>query len=150
MSNIINIGGTSGGSGSSVVANPQGAATDTLNKLQVDGTIYGVSGGGSSGYTEAILWSGTETPSTSGTLIQLTDNISNYDVIVIQAYNSNFAGSGSFLVSALTIGGVYISTIYSPDEFGTYWTYTSDTSITIKRLSSSKAFTYSKVVGIKY
>lgn len=47
MSNIINIGGTSGGSGSSVVANPQGAATDTLNKLQVDGTIYGVSGGGS-------------------------------------------------------------------------------------------------------
>ena len=50
MSNIINIGGTSGGSGSSVVANPQGAATDTLNKLQVDGTIYGVSGGGSSGH----------------------------------------------------------------------------------------------------
>ena len=47
MSNIINIGGTSGGGGSSVVANPQGAATDTLNKLQVDGTIYGVSGGGS-------------------------------------------------------------------------------------------------------
>lgn len=50
MSNIINIGGTSGGSGSSVIANPQGAATDTLNKLQVDGTIYGVSGGGSSGH----------------------------------------------------------------------------------------------------
>ena len=150
MSNIINIGGTSGGSGSSVVPNPQGAATDTLVKLGIEGTIYDFAGGGSSSYSEVTLWSGTETPSTSGTLIQLSDNISNYDVIVIEAYNSDFAGIGSFLVSALTIGGLYISTIYAPQEFGTYWEYTSDTSITIKRLSSSKAFTYSKVVGIKY
>lgn len=148
MANLINLGGAGGGS--SVTPNPQGAATDTLVKVGIDGTIYDFAGGGGSGYTEATLWSGTETPTTSGTLIQLSDNISNYDTIVIEAYNSNFSGSGTFLVSALTIGGVYISTIYSPDEFGTYWTYTSDTTITIKRLSSSKAFTYSKVVGIKY
>lgn len=47
MSNIINIGGTSGGSGSSVIANPQGAATDTLVKLGIEGTIYDFAGGGS-------------------------------------------------------------------------------------------------------
>lgn len=36
-----------GGGGTTVVANPAGAATDTLNKLQVASTIYSVSGGGS-------------------------------------------------------------------------------------------------------
>ena len=47
MSNIINIGGTSGGGGSSVVPNPQGTATDTLTKLGIEGTIYDFAGGGS-------------------------------------------------------------------------------------------------------
>lgn len=41
-----------GGGGTTVIANPAGAATDTLNKLQVGATIYDVpSGGGSSGHT---------------------------------------------------------------------------------------------------
>ena len=33
-------------SGSEVEANPQGAATDTLNKIDIDGTIYSIGGGG--------------------------------------------------------------------------------------------------------
>lgn len=44
-------GGGGGGGGTTVIANPAGTATDTLNKLQVGSTIYGVSGGGSSGHT---------------------------------------------------------------------------------------------------
>lgn len=45
-------GGGGGGGGTTVIANPAGAATDTLNKLQVGATIYDVpSGGGSSGHT---------------------------------------------------------------------------------------------------
>lgn len=45
-------GGGGGGGGTTVIANPAGAATDTLNKLQVGSTIYDVpSGGGSSGHT---------------------------------------------------------------------------------------------------
>ena len=36
-----------GGGGTTVIANPQGAATDTLNKLQVGQTIYNVPSGGS-------------------------------------------------------------------------------------------------------
>ena len=44
-------GGGGGGGGTTVIANPAGAATDTLNKLQVGATIYDVpSGGGSSGH----------------------------------------------------------------------------------------------------
>lgn len=40
-----------GGGGTTVVANPAGAATDTLIKLQVGSTIYSVSGGGGGGHT---------------------------------------------------------------------------------------------------
>lgn len=44
--------GGGGGGGTTVIANPPGAATDTLDKLQVGATIYDVpSGGGSSGHT---------------------------------------------------------------------------------------------------
>lgn len=44
--------GGGGGGGTTVIANPAGAATDTLDKLQVGATIYDVpSGGGSSGHT---------------------------------------------------------------------------------------------------
>lgn len=38
-----------GGGGTTVIANPAGTATDTLNKLQVGATIYSVSGGGGGG-----------------------------------------------------------------------------------------------------
>ena len=41
-----------GGGGTTVIANPAGSATDTLNKLQVENTIYSVpSGGGGSGHS---------------------------------------------------------------------------------------------------
>ena len=41
-----NLGG-GGGGGTTVIANPAGAATDTLNKLQVGQTIYAIPSGGS-------------------------------------------------------------------------------------------------------
>lgn len=54
---IMENAGGGGGGGTTVIANPAGAATDTLNKLQVGATIYDVpSGGGSSGHS----WSTTE------------------------------------------------------------------------------------------
>lgn len=49
---IMENAGGGGGGGTTVIANPAGAATDTLNKLQVGSTIYDVpSGGGGSGHT---------------------------------------------------------------------------------------------------
>lgn len=149
MSNIIEIGGGASG-GSNVVANPIEAASDTLTKIGIDGTVYGISGGGSgSGYSETTIWSGSETPSTSGTQINLTDNISNYDEIVF-VMDTDYIGSNSFLVSQLTIGNTYIATIYAPSNYGAYWTYNSDTQITIKSQASASPKTYTKVIGIKY
>ena len=43
---VDEIGSGGGGGGTTVIANPVGQATDTLNKLQVGSTIYSVSGGG--------------------------------------------------------------------------------------------------------
>ena len=45
---------TSGGT--TVIANPEGTATETLTKLQVENTIYGINGGGGS----ANIWEGTQ------------------------------------------------------------------------------------------
>jgi hypothetical protein len=149
MANLINIGGGAGG-GSSVEPNPQGTATDTLVKLGIEGTIYDFAGGGSgSSYSETTLWSGSETPSTSGTQITLSDNISNYDEIVF-VLDTDYVGMGRFLVSELTIGERYISTIYAPTEYGVYWSYDSDTTVTIKRLATAHPIAYIKVIGIKY
>lgn len=150
MANSINIGGGAGGSGSSVIPNPQGAATDTLVKLGIEGTIYDFAGGGSgSSYSETTLWSGSETPSTSGTHITLSDNISNYDEIAF-VMDTDYVGSNSFLVSQLEIGETYIATIYAPSNYGAYWSYDSDTQITIKSQASASLKTYTKVIGIKY
>ena len=46
-----------GGGGIEVIPNPQGTATDTLNTVSIDGTIYNIEGGASYGYTDpsAIL-----------------------------------------------------------------------------------------------
>ena len=152
MANVINIGGgAGGGSGSNVVPNPQGTATDTLTKIGIDGTVYDFAGGGSggSGYSETTLWSGSETPSTDGTQITLSDNISNYDEIVF-VLDTNYVGTGSFPVSQLTIGENYISTIWAPTNYGVYWSYDSDTTVTIKSLATGYPITYIKVIGIKY
>ena len=107
------------------------------------------SGSADRNYSETTLWSGSETPSTSGTQITLSDNISNYDEIVF-VVDTDYVGTGRFLVSELTIGGLYIATIYAPNEYGVYWSYDSDTTVTIKRLASAHPVKYVKVIGIKY
>lgn len=66
---------TSGGT--TVIANPEGTATDTLNKLQVENTIYSVEGGGGN----ANIWTGTQAELeevfddlADGTLVNITDD----------------------------------------------------------------------------
>lgn len=44
----------SGGGGTTVVANPTGTATDTLNTIQIGSTIYDIQGGGGGGSTVTI------------------------------------------------------------------------------------------------
>lgn len=139
------------GGGSSVIPNPQDPATDTLTTIGINGTVYDIAGGGGgSGYTETTLWSGNETPSVSGTDINLSENISDYDAIAIHVGNSSYTGDNVFLVSSLTIGETYISTIYHGENLGAYFTYTSDTQINIKRQATSYPQIYTEVIGIKY
>lgn len=44
--------------GTDVEANPSSAATDTLNKIGIDGTVYGISGGGGSGNVDDVYVNG--------------------------------------------------------------------------------------------
>ncbi len=72
-------------SGSEVVANPTLAGTETnLTGLEVDGTKYAVSGGGGggSGLTDTVLFTGT----TRQTTINLSDSLLNYKYIQGQGY----------------------------------------------------------------
>ena len=127
------------------------AEFDLLTDDEKVGIINVTDEGGSPdrNYSETTLWSGSETPSSSGTQITLSDNISNYDEIVF-VLDTDYGGSNSFLVSQLTVGELYIATIYAPDYYGAWWSYDSDTQITIKSQSNSSPETYTKVVGIKY
>lgn len=103
-------------------------------------------------YKERVLWNGPATPPNSGTVITLTDAISNYDEIVfkIDKYQNTYAGESAFTVSLLTIGDQYISTVYTGSYQGAYWDYLSDTSINIRSTSSTVLQTYVKIIGIKY
>lgn len=67
--------------GSEVEANPSGTATATLTKLGVNGTIYGVQGGGGGGFSITDLC--TVGAQDIGTLT-LNDSILNYDVIIVE------------------------------------------------------------------
>ena len=59
-----------GEGGTTVIANPSGSATDTLNKVQIDETIYSVEGGG----TEVIA-NPTGTPTENINTIEISDVI---------------------------------------------------------------------------
>ena len=68
-------------SGTTVIANPEGEATDTLTKIQIGNDIYEITGGsGGSGFTKTTLYTGTSFPE-ANTSIQLSDPIDSYDYI---------------------------------------------------------------------
>ena len=81
MGNIL-YNGTSyggGGSGSEVIANPQGTPTDTLETIEIEGTIYDIAGSGG-GYLEKTLFEqpyNTAFPST----ITLSESFEDFDAL---------------------------------------------------------------------
>lgn len=74
---------TTSSGGSEVIPNPSGTATDTLTKVEIDGDIYDIPSGGGSSYSETTLFTGTY-QTTSGE-ITLSDDLDNYDQIIIWA-----------------------------------------------------------------
>ena len=121
---------------------------------KITGVKFNGSGGGSgSGYSETSLWTGPETPSTSGTTITLNDNLSDYDMIYVNAHHGSYTNEeGSILiaVSSLTVGGNYIYTIYDYDKLYICFEYSSNTQLLIKTANSNNPTTYTEIVGIKF
>ena len=81
-----------GGGGTTVIPNPQGTPTDTLNTIQIGQTIFDIpgSGGGSgSGFKQDLLWD--YTADNNGIIpygtysATLHDNINNYDMLAIES-----------------------------------------------------------------
>lgn len=147
--------GGGGGGGTTVVPNPSGEATEELETIQIGNTIYDISGSGGGGSSQTIadvLWSGTETPSTTGTDITLSHAISDYDFIVFTV-NQNGSAYDSIVVIAvneLTVGESYIETGYGGSQMDVFFDYTSDTTINIKSSASAYLTTYTKITGLKF
>lgn len=89
-----------GGGGTTVIANPQGQATDILNKLQVGQTIYSVpSGGGGSIITYHANWTATASTVVNTKLTEeLTLPAGKYIAFIHNAYSSN-SNMGLFCLS---------------------------------------------------
>ena len=96
---------TGGGGGSTVIANPSGAATDSLTKISIDNVIYSLSGTGT--YVEA---NPSGTGSTDLTSVEIGSTIYN----IPQGINvvANPSGTASTDLTKVEIG----STIYSIPE----------------------------------
>lgn len=89
-----------GGGGSSVIANPDGTPTDTLQTIDIDGTIYEIEGGGggSGSYVQySELFVPTNSGAVTGTEYTLLDDINNYDFLTF------YTGKWSEYVGSVTI-----------------------------------------------
>ena len=160
MSNIINIGGGAGGSGSNVVPNPQGTATDTLTKIGIDGTIYGFAGsGGGSSYYEEVLWnntSGVEFYPQSPQTITLANGIDNFDCLVFEYSNNasrDYRTETTIPVSMIDkTGNNYFSVVCmgSNTEDCPSVKYVDNTNLVFWGYSSSRHLFVYKIIGIKY
>lgn len=96
-----------GGGGTSVVPNPQGEPTDTLNTIGIDGTIFDIAGSGGGGtgegsfYKETTLWSGSDSAT-----MTLSESFKDYDAIMVVAKtaynNTEYSMSSVWLTSYLS------------------------------------------------
>ena len=71
-------------SGSEVEANPQGSATDTLNKIDIDGTIYSIGGGGE--ILETVFTGSASTNAWASPLVFDGFDLSNYITLYITGF----------------------------------------------------------------
>lgn len=117
------------GGGSSVIPNPTGTPTDTLDTVSIDGTIYEIQGSGGGGVTttEEIY------KNTAGTIpdtINLTKPINDFDIILITGFRSNSPTwkISSFYVSSTINSGDVIE--LNDDAYYAWYTVTDLSTLT--------------------
>lgn len=101
--------GSGGGGGSSVIPNPQGEPTDTLETIEIEGTVYDIAGSGGGGtgdgsfYKETTLWNGSDSAT-----MTLSESFEDYDAIL-------------FIGKATSDGNHYVVTnVWSVEDLKTY------------------------------
>lgn len=148
------------GGGSDVEITPTLQSGTKIADFEIDGVsgaLYAPSGGGGGGGGSSqtiadVLWSGTATPSTTGTDITLSHAISDYDFIVFTVNQSGSAYDSVVVIAVneLTVGESYIETGYGGSQMDVFFDYTSDTTINIKSSVSAYLTTYTKITGLKF
>ena len=130
------------------------AEFDLLTADEKVGIINVTDEGGSPdrNYSETTLWSGSESSTSSGATITLSDDITNYDDIIFVAHadNSTDGGFARFNVSLLTVGNTYVQDIYDPNLFTVFWGLDSSTQIKWYSATQQRAIIVTEIVGIKY
>ena len=149
-----------GGGGSNVSITPTLQSGTKIADFEIDGVsgaLYAPSGGGGGGGGSSqtiadVLWSGTATPSTTGTDITLSHAISDYDFIVFTVNQSGSAYDSVVVIAVneLTVGESYIETGFGGSQMDVFFDYTSDTTINIKSSASAYLTTYTKITGLKF
>lgn len=156
MLNDISYSGGGGGGGSSVIPNPQGTPTDTLNTIEIDSTVYDIpgSGGGGGGTGQTItdiLWSGSETPRYPTVYTaSLLHSVYDYDFIVFDAIETDYSRSIHYMISVSDIAENKSYLQDSDGDSGFVITFLSDVSIQLEAYQSAHATTYTKITGLKF
>lgn len=104
--------GSGGGGGSSVVPNPQGEPTDTLETIEIDGTVYDIAGSGGGGGSARKLYKKLYNGNITSTGdLTLLDSIENYDFIMIEiAY---LEGEGNPVCGSTIADVTYLKSTYN-------------------------------------
>ena len=121
--------GSGGGGGSSVIPNPQDPVTDTLTKVEINGTVYDIAGGGGSDSFDGLDWDNAETltlPDTTG----YTYTPSCEGVIMLTTYGE----VGGMTVKRTGYDDIFLTCLN--DTWTTEWVPVTTTEYTLKKLST--------------
>lgn len=114
--------GGGGGGGTTVIANPAGAATDTLNKLQVASTIYSIPSGGGGGGDLATYhgdWTASQVTTLNGAVTQAVQVPAGKFIVILHTPIVNTSGDTTIGTFGLLIGG-NVSTSHLGQAFKQY------------------------------
>ena len=136
--------------GTTVIANPEGEATDELNSIQIGEDIYEIVGGSGGEYSETVLY----TASASATTYTLSESYKNFDAIeVIGTYADTYSGRQLYFTNIYPVSELQVHE-GTTDSFGlcndsqyTYFAVTDETTFT---KTIEQTIYVCKIKGLKF